>query len=76
MQEESVEPNDAFLLKLGKMLQRHGRDVPFVMPAEPIVVSSSSETIAPSNTSVQPKSKFRVAVKEKDLATAINLKAE
>lgn len=76
MQEESIEPSDAFLLKLGKMLKKHSREVPFVMPVEQIEVSSPSETKAPSSAPPQPKSKFRTALKEKDLATAINLKTE
>lgn len=76
MQEESIEPSDAFLLRLGKMLKKHGREVPFVMPVEQIEVSVPSETKAPSSTPPQPKSRFRAALKEKDLTTAMNLKTE
>ncbi|KAK4325255.1 hypothetical protein Pmani_004154 [Petrolisthes manimaculis] len=87
MQEENLEPSEAFLYELGTFLEKNGRKAPFVVPAKqqqdtkaPFVVPAKQqqETKKPAvstETSLTPdKGQFLQAIKKRDFTTAITLK--
>ncbi|CAH1403829.1 unnamed protein product [Nezara viridula] len=69
MQDEDVQPSEAFLYKLGILLKKHNKPVPFAVP---------SMTVVPEDRKSGPTSKnfnlknYRAAVNSKDADEALN----
>ncbi|XP_014274308.1 leucine-rich PPR motif-containing protein, mitochondrial [Halyomorpha halys] len=71
MQDEDVQPNDAFLVKLGNLLKKHNRPVPFTVPSMK-VPEQQKETGRKSQPSVKLNIKsYRSAVNSKDVDEAL-----
>lgn len=67
MQDEDVQPSEAFLAKLGSLLNKHGRPVPFAVPTMRVV---EEEKRFISSTKLDLK-KYRAAVNSKDVDEAL-----
>lgn len=78
MQEENIEPSESFLRELGQLLTKHGREVPFVMPAAPPPASpppTQAPAAAPATEPVSSStSAYKQALGNKDFDAALQEK--
>lgn len=74
MQDEDVQPSEQFLTKLGQLLQKHNKPVPFALPNEPKKVKEEDELLNKQSKPVSSQVKsFRRAVNARDVEEAQNI---
>ncbi|XP_067009709.2 leucine-rich PPR motif-containing protein, mitochondrial [Anabrus simplex] len=77
MQEEDVQPTDQFLIELGNLLQKEGREVPFVIPSiskPPSPPSKPMESVPTASPPSSETQQLKQALRKENYQKALEIK--